>query len=203
MTHKEEHAALATSPFSSVLAFKAWSLTHRPALSKAGEPLSLAAAAAAAFGDCPLHLPAALQSTPGSAFQGASYCEHRTATGNSWNGGFDIQLKSAMGGIQKVRERGITFSEQITINSCLVTVGLAGHIHAVDTPGFGCPANANQRPTLPKHGLYLLIQHEGKSFISPWVLLPQPRTHSAVSSPASHQPHLGQGALPSSSLDLP
>lgn len=99
--------------------------------------------------------------------------------------GFDIQLKSAMRGIKKIREHGINISEQNTINSCLVVVRLAGHSHAIDTPGFGCPANANQCPALPKHSLYLLIQQGGKSFSSPCGLLPQPRTHSAVSSPAS------------------
>lgn len=77
-------------------ASKASSLTHRPALSKAGESLS-PAADAAVFGDCHLHLQAALQSTPGSALQGTFYCEQMPARGNPWNGGFDIQLKSVMG----------------------------------------------------------------------------------------------------------
>lgn len=115
---------------------------------------------------CHLQLAAALQSTPGSTLRRACY---------TWNGGFDIQLKRAMEGKKnlKIRECGITISKENRINSCSVMVRLAGHIHAMDTPGFGCPANANQCPALPKHSLYLLIQHEGKSFISPCGSLPQ------------------------------
>lgn len=140
MTLKEEDAALATSPcacFSSVPAFKTSSLTHRPALSRAGEPLS--PAVAEVFRGCHLHLTAALQSTPGSALQRASYCEQTPARGSPWSGGFDIQLKSGTGGGDlKIREHGITISEQSTINSCSVLGRLARHIHAMDTPGFGC-----------------------------------------------------------------
>lgn len=56
-TKRREDAALATSPcayLSSVPAFKTSNLTHRPALSQAGETLSLAAAEV--FQDCHLHL---------------------------------------------------------------------------------------------------------------------------------------------------
>lgn len=104
----------------------------------------------------------------------------------------------------KLRERSYHISKQTA-----VPAQSWQSTNAVETPDSECPASAGHCPTLPKHSLYILIQHKGKYFINPcWCLpqpfLTQPRSHPAVFTinKLPLQPHTGQGTLPLSSLYL-
>lgn len=156
------------------------------------------------FRGCHLHLTAALQSTPGSALQRASYCEQTPARGSPWSGGFDIQLKSGTGeGDLKIREHGITISEQSTINSCSVLGRLARHIHAMDTPGFGClpmPINVQLSQNTACTYWFNMKGNLLSAFVGSFHSLGHIQLHPAQ---LPHWPHLGQRVLPLSSLYLP
>lgn len=156
--HKEEDAALATSPcadFSSVPAFKTSSLTPRPAVSEAGEALSLAVAAVSPSADS-----SPAEHTWISTSESFWHMEwglwHPTEEGH---GGGKKPLK--------IRECGTTISKENTINS-LLGRGEAGRTyprHGYSRLWMSCQCQS--MPSSPKTQLVSIHSTWRKIFYQP------------------------------------
>lgn len=180
-------------------AFKTSSLTHRPALSRAGEPLS--PAVVKCFGAVTFTWQQPCRAHPDQHFR-----EHLTVSKHQPEAARGVGALTSSwrvaraGGDLKIREHGITISEQNTINSCSVLGRLAWHIHAMDTPGFGClpmPINVQLSQNTACTYWFNMKGNLLSAFVGSFHSLGHIQLHPAQ---LPHWPHLGQRALPLSSL---